>query len=51
MENKANTSKAKQHSQSTFVQTVKDWLTPEAIKELKRNQAITKKVGDKAIKK
>ena len=47
MENKNNTSKRKgTHSQSTFVQTIKDWLTPEAIKELKRNQAKTKKAAE-----
>ena len=39
------------HSQGGFINTVKDWLTPEAIKEVKRNQAVTKKQGDKALKK
>jgi len=47
MENNHNTSKRKgQHSQSGIVQTVKDWLTPEAIKQVKRNQAITKKAAE-----
>ena len=35
------TSKAKVHSQSTLVNKVKDWLTPDAIKEVKRNQIKT----------
>lgn len=35
------TSKAKVHSQSTLVNKVKDWLIPDAIKEVKRNQVKT----------
>lgn len=47
----ARNTKPDNNSQNGFVNTVKDWLMPEAIKELKRNQAKTKAVGDKVVKK
>ncbi len=48
---KHNTAHTKAHSQSSIIETVKDWLIPEAIKEEKRNQAKTKKSADRALDK
>jgi len=51
--NKLNTSKRKgQNSQKSIVSTIKNWITPEAIKQVKRNQAKVKQSeGVKELKK
>ena len=50
--NNQGTSKPKENSQNGFINTVKDWLTPQAIKEVKKNQAKVKQSeGVKEIKK